>query len=134
MLLANPKFCFCQADICDPQCVGAVFRDHAITRVAHLAARAGVRPSIRQPALYQQTNVGGTLHLLHSAAAADVKNFVLTSSSSVYGDSRNVPFSEQDAATDRPVSPYAATKKAAEIRSKRKEISQAFQKLLKAKG
>lgn len=115
LLEAFPKFQFLQVDICDAGDVDTAFREHRLTHVAHLAARAGVRPSIRNPVLYEQTNFEGTLNLLQAASAAGLDNFVLTSSSSVYGNSRAVPFSEEDAATDQPISPYAATKKAAEL-------------------
>jgi UDP-glucuronate 4-epimerase len=115
ILGSYPQFSFLETDICDTTGVQWAFADHKITHVAHLAARAGVRPSIQHPQLYQETNVGGTLNLLQTASAVGVDNFVLTSSSSVYGDSRQVPFVEDDAATDRPISPYAATKKAAEL-------------------
>ena len=77
--------------------------------------RAGVRPSIQAPLLYEETNVGGTLRLLDASVRHGVENFVLASSSSVYGNSTSVPFVEDDSATDRPISPYAATKKSAEL-------------------
>lgn len=89
--------------------------EQEITHVAHLAARAGVRPSISDPFIYQQVNVQGTLNLLELARRRKVQNFVLTSSSSVYGNSTAIPFREDDSVTDRPISPYAATKKASEV-------------------
>jgi UDP-glucuronate 4-epimerase len=92
-------------------------RDGGFTHVAHLAARAGVRPSIQDPAIYQQANIEGTLNLLQASVGKNLKNVVITSSSSVYGNSRSVPFREDDSATDRPISPYAATKKASEVLS-----------------
>jgi len=82
--------------------------------VIHLAAMAGVRPSMERPLLYQQVNVGGTLALLEAARRAPVRHFVFGSSSSVYGNSRRVPFSEDDPALE-PVSVYAATKRAGEL-------------------
>ncbi len=82
--------------------------------IAHLAARAGVRPSIQHPQLYYDTNVTGTLHLLEAARAMGVKRFILASSSSVYGASKIVPFSEDQHLTQT-LSPYAATKIAGEF-------------------
>ncbi len=82
--------------------------------VVHLAARAGVRPSIEQPALYGHVNVTGTAALLEACRQRGVKRFVFGSSSSVYGARSQAPFSEDDR-TDRPVSPYAATKIAGEL-------------------
>ncbi|MBL8956058.1 MAG: GDP-mannose 4,6-dehydratase [Myxococcaceae bacterium] len=82
--------------------------------VVHLAARAGVRPSIAQPALYSRVNVEGTTHMLEAARKSGAKRFVFASSSSVYGARSNPPFSETDS-IDRPVSPYAATKVAGEM-------------------
>ena len=109
------RFQFYRADIVDPTLLESIFSAHEISHVAHLAARAGVRPSIAQPLLYQDVNVRGSLVLLDLARRFSVQNFVLTSSSSVYGNSRSVPFREDDSATDRPISPYAATKKAVEV-------------------
>jgi UDP-glucuronate 4-epimerase len=80
----------------------------------HLAARAGVRPSLKEPRLYVETNVNGTLNLLESARAHGVKQFVFGSSSSVYGMNAKVPFSEDDPIFN-PISPYAATKAAGEL-------------------
>jgi UDP-glucuronate 4-epimerase len=82
--------------------------------VVHLAAMAGVRPSIRDPLLYEDVNVKGTQVLLEAMREAGVKDFVFASSSSVYGNNRKVPFSEKDN-VDFPISPYAATKKAGEL-------------------
>jgi UDP-glucuronate 4-epimerase len=84
-----------------------------VTIVAHLAARAGVRPSVIDPMLYVDVNVLGTLNLLHAVKDRQIKNFILASSSSIYGNNPNVPWSEDDR-VDHPISPYAATKKAAE--------------------
>ncbi len=85
-----------------------------IDTIVHIAARAGVRPSIAQPALYYDVNVTGTLNLLEFARERGIKNFVFASSSSVYGNNKKVPFSEDDP-VDHPISPYAATKKAGEL-------------------
>lgn len=102
-------------DIRDPA-LGPIFADPA-TRpdaVCHLAAWAGVRPSIRDPLTYQANNVEGTLRLLELARHHQVRPFVFASSSSVYGARQKVPFSEDDRVDD-PISPYAATKKAGEL-------------------
>jgi len=82
--------------------------------IVHLAARAGVRPSIAKPALYADVNINGTLALLEAARAHNVQKFIFASSSSVYGNNKKVPFAESDN-VDFPISPYAATKKAAEL-------------------
>lgn len=87
--------------------------DH-IDTIVHIAARAGVRPSIAQPGLYYDVNVTGTLNLLEFARHRGIRNFVFASSSSVYGNNKTVPFSE-DHPVDHPISPYAATKKAGEL-------------------
>lgn len=84
------------------------------TTVVHLAARAGVRPSIADPAGYALTNVVGTQHVLDAAEAAGCRRVVCASSSSVYGNNEKTPFAESDP-VDRPISPYAATKKACEL-------------------
>lgn len=109
------RFVFVKGDLADREAVDGMFEKHAIQRVAHIAARAGVRPSIEDPYVYEDSNVRGTLNLLEASRKAKVENFVLTSSSSVYGNSTQIPFREDDSATDRPVSPYAATKKATEV-------------------
>lgn len=85
-----------------------------IDTIVHIAARAGVRPSISQPVLYYDVNVMGTLRLLELAKKRGIKRFVFASSSSVYGNNEKVPFSEDDP-VDNPISPYAATKKAGEL-------------------
>jgi len=105
---------FIQADICDAAAVRAAMEGAKPDCVVHLAARAGVRPSIEQPALYERVNVGGTVNLLEASRQYGVRQFVFGSSSSVYGESGNVPFRE-DEAQMRPISPYAATKLAGEL-------------------
>ncbi|MCC6220256.1 MAG: GDP-mannose 4,6-dehydratase [Deltaproteobacteria bacterium] len=115
ILKSYNDFVFIRGDIVDYGVLANIFRKNAISHVAHLAARAGVRPSIQYPLIYERTNIGGTLNLLELAKEHRLRNFVLTSSSSVYGSSREVPFRESDSATDRPISPYAATKKATEV-------------------
>jgi UDP-glucuronate 4-epimerase len=86
----------------------------AVDCIIHLAARAGVRPSIEQPVLYQQVNVNGTQELLEFARDRRISRFVFGSSSSVYGNTRKVPFSEEDF-VGAPISPYAATKRQGEL-------------------
>ncbi len=82
--------------------------------IIHLAAMAGVRPSIEQPAYYAKVNVEGTTHLLQAAVKTGVEKFAFASSSSVYGNATKVPFSEEDP-VEEPISPYAATKRAGEL-------------------
>ncbi|HEV2045956.1 MAG TPA: GDP-mannose 4,6-dehydratase [Chthoniobacterales bacterium] len=91
-----------------------LFRRQKFEMIAHLAARAGVRPSIQQPKLYYDTNVAGTLHLLEAAHLTGVGRFIFASSSSVYGASKEIPFSEGQHLTQT-LSPYAATKIAGEF-------------------
>ncbi len=85
-----------------------------VNTVVHLAARAGVRPSIERPLLYHEVNVHGTLVLLEACRKAGIKRFIFGSSSSVYGNNQKVPFAESDP-VDQPISPYAATKRAGEL-------------------
>ena len=101
-------------DLRDSAAVNSLFHREKFDVIAHLAARAGVRPSIRQPRLYYDTNVGGTLHLLEAARLTGVDRFIFASSSSVYGVSKTVPFSESLHLTQT-ISPYAATKIAGEF-------------------
>jgi UDP-glucuronate 4-epimerase len=108
------SFTFVKGDICDEALLEKIFSEHKIDYVCHLAARAGVRPSIEDPQVYVHSNIRGTTALLSAAAKHKVKNFVYASSSSVYGGSKSTYFSE-DEAVDMPVSPYAATKKACEL-------------------
>jgi UDP-glucuronate 4-epimerase len=103
-----------QLDLRDAQAVRALFHREKFDLVVHLAARAGVRPSIGNPQLYYDTNVAGTLHLLEAARSTGVERFVFASSSSVYGISKTVPFSE-DLHLTQTISPYAATKIAGEF-------------------
>lgn len=103
-----------EGDIRDQAVVEEALRSFHPELIVHLAARAGVRPSIQLPLLYQEVNVGGTQVLLEAARTCGVKKFVFASSSSVYGDDANTPFSEDDPVM-RPVSPYAATKRAGEL-------------------
>ncbi|HEY6103351.1 MAG TPA: NAD-dependent epimerase/dehydratase family protein, partial [bacterium] len=112
-LTALAGFSFQQVDICNRTELEEVFRAHACDRVVNLAARAGVRRSLVDPWAYYQSNVIGTLNLLTCCRDHGIKTFVLASTSSLYAGSA-VPFDEQRP-TDRPLSPYAASKKAAEV-------------------
>jgi UDP-glucuronate 4-epimerase len=112
--LAREDFRLHEADIRDRAALADVFRGEAFDCVVHLAARAGVRPSLAEPLLYAETNIRGTLNLLELARAHNVRQFLFGSSSSVYGESERVPFSEDDP-VNRPISPYAATKAAGEL-------------------
>ena len=105
---------FVEADIRDVDAMERVFERSAFDCIVHLAARAGVRPSLKEPRLYQETNVVGTVNLLDLARGHGVKQFVFGSSSSVYGVNCKVPFSESDC-VERPIPPYAATKAAGEL-------------------
>src|SRR6516164_6263345 len=104
----------CHVDLRESDSVRAVFHREKVDAIVHLAARAGVRPSIQHPRLYYDTNVIGTLHLLEAARVTGVERFVFASSSSVYGASKAVPFSE-DEHLIQTLSPYGATKVAGEF-------------------
>lgn len=91
-----------------------IFRNHTIDAVIHLAAAAGVRPSIEDPMFYQDVNVKGTMNILECCREFGITKFVMASSSSVYGNNKKVPFSESDV-VDFAISPYAATKKSCEV-------------------
>lgn len=112
--LAHPSFDLIEGDVRDAAGVRAAFARARPDVLVHLAARAGVRPSIEQPALYADVNVTGTSVILEAARAARVERLVVASSSSVYGNTSQAPFREDDPAI-APVSPYAATKRAAEL-------------------
>ncbi|MFC5412038.1 NAD-dependent epimerase/dehydratase family protein [Larkinella bovis] len=112
--LSDPGYHFHEGDIRDAELVDTLFQTYGFDAVIHLAARAGVRPSVQNPALYFDVNVNGTMTLLQAMQRWNVHKMVFASSSSVYGDSPNVPFDESDTA-DRPLSPYAASKRAAEL-------------------
>ena len=103
-----------RVDLRNSGAVNLLFHREKFDVIAHLAARAGVRPSIRQPQLYYDTNVSGTLHLLEAARLTGIERFIFASSSSVYGVSKTVPFSESLHLTQT-ISPYAATKIAGEF-------------------
>jgi UDP-glucuronate 4-epimerase len=106
-------FVFIQGDVADRPCVEQLFRAVPFDQVIHLAARAGVRPSLQEPALYQRVNVEGTANILEAARASGVAKVILASSSSVYGVNSKVPFAETDPVF-APISPYAASKLACE--------------------
>jgi UDP-glucuronate 4-epimerase len=106
-------FVFTEGDVTDRACLERLFRDANFDQVIHLAARAGVRPSLEEPALYQRVNVEGTANILEAARAAGVRKITIASSSSVYGVNSKVPFAESDPVFS-PVSPYAASKLACE--------------------
>jgi UDP-glucuronate 4-epimerase len=110
--LARP-FTFVHGDLTDPRAVEEVFASQAFDQVIHLAARAGVRPSLAEPALYQRVNVEGTVNLLEVARRRKVRKLTLASSSSVYGINARVPFAESDPIFSA-ISPYAASKLACE--------------------
>ena len=101
-------------DICDESLMNQIFEEERPGWVCHMAARAGVRPSIQDPYVYIHSNIKGTTHLMELSAKYSVQNFVFASSSSVYGGSKSTYFSE-DEIVDNPVSPYAASKKACEL-------------------
>ena len=103
-----------EGDIRDADLVGKLFEEFHPEALVHLAAMAGVRPSLEDPLLYQDVNVRGTMVLLEALRASPDTRFVFASSSSVYGGNEKVPFSEADE-LNRPVSPYAATKRAGEL-------------------
>ena len=107
-------FALVEGDIRDAGLLRRIVGDGDIETVIHLAARAGVRPSIEDPELYQSVNLEGTVKLLEVCRRHGVDRFVFGSSSSVYGNNRKLPFAEADR-VDHPVSPYAATKKAGEL-------------------
>lgn len=110
---AGGKFIFVEGDLTNRIALEALFRSVKFDQVIHLAARAGVRPSLQEPALYQRVNVEGTVNLLEAARATGVKKITIASSSSVYGVNAKVPFSENDPIFSA-ISPYAASKLACE--------------------
>ncbi len=114
LLQANSTFRMVEADIRDRAVMAVLFESENYDFVFHLAARAGVRPSIEHPVLYADVNVTGTAVMLDLAAKAKVGHFVLASSSSVYGNQKKTPYSESDDVR-QPISPYAATKLSCEL-------------------
>ena len=112
--LNNELFKIHRMDICNLELLQEIFEKDCPDKIVHLASRAGVRPSVKNPFLYEAVNVGGTLNLLELARKFNIPQFVFASSSSVYGARNTVPFKESDS-VDTPISPYAATKKAGEL-------------------
>jgi len=112
--LENKNYSFYQEDILNEKKLEEIFKKEKPDKVCHLAAKVGVRNSVLEPKVYGRVNIEGTINLLTLAKNFRVANFIFSSSSSVYGNSHKVPFSEDDK-TDSPISPYAATKKADEI-------------------
>lgn len=112
--LKNRNYFFCKVDICDFDKMNEVFKNHKIDIIVHLGARAGVRPSIANPLLYQRTNCMGTNTIFELANMYNIRKIISASSSSVYGNNKKTPFNENDV-VDYSISPYAATKKANEV-------------------
>lgn len=110
----HPRVTIVEESFCNALAMNALFAEHKFQYVVHLGAYAGVRPSIERPLVYQQANVEGTVVLLEAARAHPVERFVIASSSTVYGRGAQVPFKE-DEALGAPMSPYGATKRAAEV-------------------
>ncbi len=112
--LAHENFTLFETDIRDKIEIEAIFAKHNFDELIHLAAMAGVRPSIEDPVLYNDINLIGTMNLLEACRNNDIKKLIFASSSSVYGNNKKVPFSELDP-VDNPISPYASTKKSGEL-------------------
>ena len=112
--LQNPLFHLYRVDILDSENMRKIFREYSFDVVIHLAARGGVRPSIKDPQLYNQVNIVGTTNILECMKEFGVKQLVFSSSSSVYGANIKIPFSETDDVS-RMISPYAVTKRAGEL-------------------
>jgi len=113
-LEGRANFILYRMDILDREKLKEVFNKHSFDMVIHLAARAGVRPSISNASLYEAVNVQGTINILECCRKYGIGKLIFASSSSVYGGNKKIPFSENDV-VDRPISPYAATKKAGEL-------------------
>jgi UDP-glucuronate 4-epimerase len=112
--LSCERFTFIETDILDAARMRELHEEHRPTTVFHIAALAGVRPSIEDPARYATVNIDGLVTMLEAARASDCRRFIFASSSSVYGNNRKVPFAETDEVAE-PISPYAATKRAGEL-------------------
>lgn len=113
-LLQEPGYRLVEGDIRDQEAVPSLFAESGFDAVIHLAARAGVRPSLEQPILYEEVNCIGTLNLLEACRQHGPKTFIFGSSSSVYGINSKVPFAENDP-VEQPISPYATTKRTGEL-------------------
>ncbi len=111
--LGNTNFKLVEADVRDKKALRKIFKENNIEKIVHLAAKVGVRPSIKEPLLYEDVNVRGTLNLLELCREFKVENFIFGSSSSVYGNTKKIPFSEDD--VPKPISPYGASKRSAEL-------------------
>lgn len=112
--LKHKDFTLVRGDILDRQFLETIFSEHAIEKVVHLAAVAGVRPSLVTPNKYIDIDIKGTVNLLEVARKYEIKQFIFGSSSSVYGTNSRIPFSEEDR-IDLQISPYATAKRAAEL-------------------
>ncbi|UWX59995.1 GDP-mannose 4,6-dehydratase [Chryseobacterium oranimense] len=113
-LSQSDKYQLYYQDIRDKKGLEVIFKNHKIDLVIHLAALAGVRPSIERPLEYEEVNVRGTMNLWELCKEFNVSKFISASSSSVYGNNEKIPFAETDN-VDHPISPYAATKKSCEV-------------------
>lgn len=111
--LDNLNYKLYRGDICDRKFIEGIFSENKIDAVVHIAARAGVRPSLEDPLEYVRSNIDGTINILENMKKHDVKKMVFASSSSVYGNCKAEKFSE-DLKVTEPISPYAATKSACE--------------------
>lgn len=112
--IENREYHFIEADIRDSEAMNNLFRKYSPTLIVHLAAKAGVRPSLANPREYYDVNLMGTLSLLEVMRRNNIKKMIFASSSSVYGNNPKIPFCETDN-VDYPISPYAASKKAGEL-------------------
>ena len=110
----DPGVTVIEGDVRNAALMNEIVAGHRIERIAHLAAMAGVRSSVDQAALYLEVNLNGSLNLMEAARKHGVRQFVQASTSSVYGETQRIPFVEDDTA-DRPLAPYPASKRAAEI-------------------
>jgi UDP-glucuronate 4-epimerase len=110
----HPRVTIVEGDFCDADMLNKLFKSQAFDQVMHLGAYAGVRASVKNPHIYERANIAGTLTMLEASRRAEVKRFVLVSSSTVYGCGAKIPFVE-DAPLGIPASPYGATKRAAEL-------------------
>tara|TARA_A100001015_G_scaffold310640_1_gene412421 strand:+ start:1079 stop:2008 length:930 start_codon:yes stop_codon:yes gene_type:complete len=114
--LKNDRYTLIEGDILDEDLLESLFQKYNVDQVFHLAARAGVRPSIEDPKLYADVNIRGSLNILECARKFSVAKVIMASTSSIYGNNEKVPFSEDDPVNE-PISPYAATKRAMELLS-----------------
>jgi len=112
--LKNKNFFLFRKNVCNFEDIEKIFKNNKIDQVIHLAARTGPRESIYKPLLFEKVNVEGTLNILRLCRKFNIRKLIFASSSSVYGENKKLPFSESDA-TDNIISPYAATKRSAEI-------------------